>query len=59
MVFAVAIVLIANATGRPTSDDTTIPGSDSTAATDLLEEKLPSQANGSVPIVIESHAAAS
>ena len=40
--------------GRPTSDDTTIPGSDSTAATDLLEAKLPSQANGSVPIVIES-----
>ncbi|MGH2476192.1 MAG: MMPL family transporter, partial [Candidatus Limnocylindrales bacterium] len=54
IVFAVAIVLIANATGRPTSDDTTIPGSDSTAATDLLEERLPGQANGSVPIVLES-----
>ncbi len=54
LVFAVAITLIANATGRPTSDDTTIPGSDSTAATDLLEEKLPSQANGSVPIVLEA-----
>jgi putative drug exporter of the RND superfamily len=53
IVFAVAITLIANATGRPTSDDTTIPGSDSTAATDLLEEKLPEQANGSVPIVLE------
>jgi putative drug exporter of the RND superfamily len=54
LIFAVAITLIANATGRPTSDDTTIPGSDSTAATDLLEEKLPNQANGSVPIVLEA-----
>ena len=53
IVFAVAITLIANATGRPTSDDTTIPGSDSTAATNLLEDKLPEQANGSVPIVLE------
>jgi len=54
IVFAVAIVLIANASGRPTSDDTTIPGSDSTRATDLLEQKLPKQANGSVPIVLEA-----
>ena len=54
ILIAIGISLGANATGRPTSDDTTIPGSDSTRATDLLEEKLPSQANGSVPIVIES-----
>jgi RND superfamily putative drug exporter len=53
IVFAVAIVLIANAAGRPTSNDTTIPGSDSTRATDLLEQKLPAQANGSVPIVLD------
>ncbi len=54
LVFAVAIVLIANATGRPTSDDTTIPGSDSTQATDLLEQELPKQANGTVPIVLQA-----
>jgi putative drug exporter of the RND superfamily len=54
IVFAVAIVLIADATGRPTSDDTTIPGSDSTKATGLLERKLPKQANGTVPIVLEA-----
>ena len=54
LVFTVAIILIANATGRPTSDDTTIPGSDATRATDLLEQKLPKQANGSVPIVLET-----
>jgi RND superfamily putative drug exporter len=52
--FAVAIVLIANAAGRPTSNDTTIPGSDSTRATELLERKLPKQANGTVPIVLEA-----
>ena len=54
IVFAVAIVLLANTAGRPTSDDTTIPGSDSTAATDLLHAALPGQANGSVPIVLQS-----
>jgi putative drug exporter of the RND superfamily len=54
IVFAVAIVLIANATGRPTSDDTTIPGSESTEATDLLAKDLPKIQNGSVPIVLEA-----
>ncbi|MET0751704.1 MAG: MMPL family transporter [Solirubrobacterales bacterium] len=54
ILIAIGISLGATATGRPTSDDTTIPGSDSTAATDLLEQKLPSQANGSVPIVVEA-----
>jgi len=54
VVFTVAIVLIANATGRPTSDDTNIPGSDSTRATDLLERDLPKEANGTVPIVLSS-----
>ncbi len=54
IVFVIAITLGATGTGRPTSDDTTIPGSGSTAATDLLEAKLPEEANGSVPIVLES-----
>ena len=53
ILIAIGISLGATATGRPTSDDTTIPGSDSTAATDLLEKKLPSQANGSFPILVE------
>ena len=46
LLFAVAIILIANSTGRPTSDDTTIPGSDSTRATDLLERTCPSRPTG-------------
>ena len=54
LVFTVAVVLLANAAGRPTSDDTTIPGSDSTRATELLEARLPGQANGSVPIVLRA-----
>jgi len=54
LVFVVVIIVGANATGRPTSDDTTIPGSDSEKATKLLEKKLPSQANGSVQIVLEA-----
>ncbi len=54
ILIVIGISLGAKATGSPTSDDTTIPGSDSTRATNLLEDKLPSQANGSVPIVIES-----
>jgi RND superfamily putative drug exporter len=54
VVFAVGIVLWANATGRPTSDNTDIPGSDATRATDLLAAKLPSQQNGSVPIVVQA-----
>lgn len=54
LVFTAAVVLLADASGRPTSDDTTIPGSDSTRATELLQRKLPAQANGSVPIVVEA-----
>ena len=49
---AVAIILIANTAGRQTSDDVTIPGSDSTKATNTLDRYLPNQANGSNPIVL-------
>jgi len=54
VLLAVGAAIGANATGRPTSDDTSIPGTDSTRATDLLERKLPAQANGSVPLVVAS-----
>jgi len=40
--------------GKPTSDDLTLPGSDSTKATDLLDAKLPSRANGSVPVSMDA-----
>ncbi len=54
VVVAVALVLIANSAGRPTNNDLTLPGTGSTEATDLLDKDLPDQANGSVPIVIET-----
>ena len=49
-----AIAITAVTVGPQTSDDLTLPGTDSTTATDLLEQKLPAKANGTVPIVLES-----
>ena len=54
LAFVIVIILVANSVGRPTSNNTTIPGSDSEKATELLEKKLPAQANGTVPIVLEA-----
>jgi putative drug exporter of the RND superfamily len=54
IVLAIGLVLLANSVGRPTNDDLTLPGTGSTEAQDLLDNKLPEQANGSVPIVIET-----
>lgn len=51
---AVAITIYASLIGKLTSDDLTIPGSDSTRATDTLDDYLPNQANGTVPIVLET-----
>jgi RND superfamily putative drug exporter len=50
----VAVVVAARTIGSETSDDLTLPGTGSTEATDLLDDKLPRQANGTVPIVLES-----
>jgi RND superfamily putative drug exporter len=54
LVIAVALVLIANSAGRPESDNVDLPGTGSQDATNLLDNKLPEQANGSVPIVLQS-----
>lgn len=51
---AVALVVIANSVGRPTNNDLTLPGTGSTEAQNVLDDDLPDQANGSVPIVIET-----
>jgi RND superfamily putative drug exporter len=55
VVIAIAVVVIANSAGRPENDNVTLPGTGSQAATDLLNKYLPEQANGSVPIVLESN----
>src|SRR4051794_27186023 len=54
IVVAIGLVLIANSAGRPENDNVTLPGTGSQSATDLLDKYLPGQANGSVPIVLES-----
>jgi RND superfamily putative drug exporter len=54
LVIAIGLVAVANSVGRPENNDVTLPGTGSQSATDLLDQKLPEQANGSVPIVLES-----
>ena len=56
VVIAIGLVVVANSAGRPESDNVTLPGTDSQSATNLLDDKLPEQANGSVPIVFQSDA---
>jgi RND superfamily putative drug exporter len=54
IVIAVALVAISSAAGSKTSENLTLPGTDSTRATELLEENLPKQAYGSNPLVLEA-----
>ena len=51
---AVVLVLIGQAGGSKTSENLTLPGTDSTTATELLEDNLPEQAYGSNPLVLEA-----
>ena len=57
VVAVVALVISSRIAGERTSDDLTLPGTGSTAATNLLANKLPKEQNGSVPIVIVSDGA--
>jgi putative drug exporter of the RND superfamily len=52
LVIAVVIALIAKAAGQDTTDNLTLPGTNSQKATDLLSDKFPQQANGQVPVSI-------
>ncbi len=54
LVLAIALVLIGQAGGSKTSENLTLPGTDSTIATELLEDNLPEQAYGSNPLVLEA-----
>ena len=53
VVLAIALVLIGQAGGSKTSENLTLPGTDSTIATELLEDNLPEQAFGSNPLTLE------
>jgi putative drug exporter of the RND superfamily len=52
---AVVLVVAGQASGDKTNDNLTLPGTGSTNATELMEEKLPEQAYGSNPVAFESH----
>jgi putative drug exporter of the RND superfamily len=54
IVLAIALVAISSAAGSKTSENLTLPGTDSTTATELLEDNLPQQAYGSNPLVLEA-----
>jgi uncharacterized membrane protein YdfJ with MMPL/SSD domain len=54
VVIVLAIVGVARSVGQETNDDLTLPGTDSQAATNLLSDKFPDQANGSVPIAFRA-----
>jgi uncharacterized membrane protein YdfJ with MMPL/SSD domain len=46
-----AVVIVVGRVGAPTSNDLSLPGTDSQRATDLLAAKFPPQQNGKSPIV--------
>jgi uncharacterized membrane protein YdfJ with MMPL/SSD domain len=54
LVVALAIVGVARSVGQETNDDLSPPRTDSQAASDLLGDKFPDQANGSVPIAFRA-----
>jgi RND superfamily putative drug exporter len=56
VVLAVGLVLLGQAGESKTNDNLTLPGTGSTQATELLEEKLPDQAFGSNPLVFQAKA---
>src|SRR5215211_3916817 len=48
----VALALVARAAGTNVNDNVSLPGTGSQAATDLLSQRFPSQANGTNPVVL-------
>jgi putative drug exporter of the RND superfamily len=59
LVIAVVLVVLGQAGDSKTNDNLTLPGTGSTAATELLEDNLPEQAYGSNPLVFQAKAGAS
>jgi RND superfamily putative drug exporter len=53
LVFAV-LAIWARSVGPDVNDNLTLPGSDSHAATSLLEQRFPSQANGTNPVMLRA-----
>jgi RND superfamily putative drug exporter len=56
LIAALVIVGVAGSFGQETNDNLSLPGTDSQAASNLLSNKFPDQANGSVPIAFRAPA---
>jgi RND superfamily putative drug exporter len=54
LVLAIAITLAAGTAGTRYADNLSLPGRDSQAASDIVDEQFPAQANGSNPFVFEA-----
>ena len=54
VVVAVGITVLAGSVGSKFADDLSLPGTDSQAATDLVEEFFPGQINGSNPVLFKA-----
>jgi putative drug exporter of the RND superfamily len=54
LVLAGGLIGWASAAGSDLNDDLTLPGTGSQAATDLLDQRFPSQANGMTPLVLDA-----
>jgi len=55
LIIAVGLHLWAASLGQNWNDNLTLPGTGSTNATDLLQQKLPQQAYGSIPLTLVDH----
>jgi RND superfamily putative drug exporter len=54
LVAAVALIAISHSLGETTSEDLSLPGTDSQRASDTLAKSFPNQSNGSSPIVLHA-----
>jgi RND superfamily putative drug exporter len=55
LVAAIALIAVSHRLGENTSENLSLPGTDSQHATDTLDRSFPDQANGTSPIVLHAH----
>jgi putative drug exporter of the RND superfamily len=55
LVAAIALIAVSHRLGENTSENLSLPGTDSQRATDTLKRSFPDQANGTSPIVLHAH----
>ena len=54
VVIAIVLTIVAKSAGEQTSNNLTLPGTESTQATDLLDQYLPHEANGTNPVALRA-----